>query len=427
MRVRPGRWHGRSGQGLSPMWLVFLGLLVIAGCTDRQRRNPLDPGAHNPAEATTGLTAIAGDGEVRLSWNYTHFTDLVGVRLYRTPAAATATVRDHGPEATSLVDGEVENGTEYRYSLALLVAGEGEIQSSDTRLATPGPEVAWVGDAARGLVWQVSPDGRSGRFSRGLFPSLSALALNRSDGACWVSDRRVRGLHWIAVDGELGYAPARLERPGALSLSDDGGLGWVVDDHSGAVYWFVPQMADSLQLIPVDASFGEPISLAAAGGACWMADRAEGRVLLYSRAGARLGEWRQLDAPSSVVAGSVDPPVGWALARGGQELVRLEPGQPPLRLPLPFAPVSALAADPGTGGCWVLGETGLAGYDQQGNEVLSLPHLEGGSGLTVDPVQGWLWIAARGELRKHTRTGEELARLGGFGSLVQILVDPDGH
>jgi len=416
-----------SGAGLSPLLWVALGLLAIVACTDRQRRNPLDPRSQNPVEVTTGLTAVAGDAEVRLSWDYTHFEDLLAVRLYRTDATGDVTVRSLDLEVVSMVDDEVVNGTQYRYDLALVVAGEGEGQPRDTQLATPGPELAWVADAERGLVWQISPDSRSSRFSRGRFPSLAALALNRSNGACWVSDRRVRGLHWIAADGELGFAPARLERPGALSLSQDGGTGWVADDGAGAVYWFVPQTADSLDLIPVDAVLREPISLEAAGPACWMADRADGRVLLYSRDGARLGEWHQLEEPVAVVAGRVDPPVGWALTRGGLELVRLEPGQPPVQVSLPFTPMTALSADPANGGCWVLGETGLVGYDLQGNQVFARLDLEGGTDLTVGPESGRFWIAARGEVRKHSRTGQELARLGGFGSLVQVMVDPGGH
>jgi len=373
-------------------------------------------------ELTVRLAAVAGDAEVRLSWDYTQLSDLVGLRLYRTAAGGGTTFRDLDPKATSTVDDDVVNGTRYRYSLALVVAGEGEQPPRDTQLATPGPEVAWAADDQRGYVWLISPDNRSTRFARGLFPSLADLALDHSTGTCWVSDRRLLGLHWISADGELGFAPAGLESPGALSLSRDGGTGWVAEDRLGAVYWFAPQTADSLELVRVDADFREPVSLAAAGRACWMADRAGGRILLYSRAGTRLGEWRQLDAPLAVAAARIDPPLGWALLGGGQELVRLEPGREPDRVSLPFAAATALHADPSIGECWVLGQTGVAAYDLEGDRVVYLPALEGGSDLAVDSEREQIWIAARGAVRKHTRAGELLARLEGFGALAGIAV-----
>ena len=414
-------YPGGSFGCASVRWAVLV-LLVVVACSDRQRRNPLDPLAENPVELTVRLAAVAGDGEVRLSWNYARLRDLDGVRLYRTAAGGSTTVRDLDPESTSVVDVEVQNGTRYRYDLALVVAGEGEQPPRDTQLATPGPEIAWVADAERGYVWQISPDNRTSRFARGRFPALAALALDRSSDTCWVSDRRLAGLHWIAADGEWGFAPAGLERPGALSVSGDGETGWVADDGMGAVYWFMPQTGDSLELVRVDADFHEPVSLAAAGQACWIADRADGRILLYSRDGTRLGEWRQLDGPLAVAAGRTDPPLGWALVGGGQELLRLEPGRGPGRVLLPFATATALSVDPGTGECWVLGQTGVAAYDLEGNQILDLPTLEGGPKLAVEPGGERVWIAVRGAVSKHTRAGEELARLEGFGALVGIAV-----
>ena len=66
------------------LWIgCCIGALVLA-CSDRPRRNPLDPQANDPqSESFSALTVLALDGQVELQWNFSHFFDIEGYRLYR--------------------------------------------------------------------------------------------------------------------------------------------------------------------------------------------------------------------------------------------------------------------------------------------------------------------------------------------------------
>jgi len=402
--------------------------LLPAACSDRPRRNPLDPRALNPVDGVTELRAVAGDGEVRLEWDYTLFTDVVGLRLERTVAGATpdsaVLVRDLPASTTGLVDVTVSNGVTYRYGLRLRLAEGGERQVDEAAWATPGPSLAWVADRGSGLVWQVSPDGRSARLARGRFYTLASLALNRADGSCWVSDERIAGLHRIGRDGSLSLRAADLLRPGDVSIDRSGTLGWVADTERRRVYWFAPAAATGdLSLAEMDASFAEPSSLAAAGDACWVADRVEGRVLLYRRDGARLGEWNGLSSPNKVVAGTDDPSLAWVLGAGGHSLHRLDAAGAAAPLSLPFAPVVDLQADADAGLCWLLGVEAVAAIDVDGDPVGQWPLAGGGRLLTADGREGSLWVAHEQELWKLSRPGAVQARLTGFSRLVALAVD----
>lgn len=408
----------------SALWVALLAALLALACADRQRRNPLDPRAENPVDGVMALRATAGDGEVHLEWDYTLFEDVTGLRLTRTAEGAEL-VRDLPSAATALVDAEVANGVTYQYRLALLLAEGGERRLEEVAWATPGPGAAWVADGGSGLVWQVSPDGRSKRFARGRFFAIAALALNPGDGSCWVSDERIAGLYRIDRDGGLVLRPAGLQRPGDVSIDSRGSVGWVVDQSRRSVYWFAPEAgADSLVLAEADASFEEPVSLVAVGDACWIADRAAGRVLLYHRDGARLGEWRGLDHPQVVVSASSGPALAWVLAAAGRSVVLLEPEGIVSPVNLPFSPAVDLQVDAGTGTCWLLGDGVVAAVDLRGNPVARWAAVEGGLHLAVDGSQGSLWITRRDDLWKLSSPGAPLAQLIGFSWLVAVAVDP---
>ena len=404
---------------------LLAGLMAVT-CADRQRRNPLDPEASNPVEGTAPLRATAGHGQVRLAWDYTLFDDVAGVRLYRS-GGGRERVRTLAASATGLVDGEVLNGTTYQYSLGLLLDEGGERRLDEVAWATPGPGVVWVADRRSGWVWQISPDGRSTRFAQGRFYLLSALALNRADGSCWVSDERLAGLHRIGRNGALTLRAARLGRPGSLSISRSGELAWIADLESRRVSWFVPSVGlDSLALNEADASFAEPVGLAAVDQACWIVDRAAGRVLLYQRDGARLGEWHGLDHPHRVAAGQDLSSPAWVLTAEGTGAVELTADGTLRALDLPFAPVLDLCVDGATGVCWLLGEDAVAAAGGDGPSVALPETARGGVRLVVDENGGALWVA-RGQDLWHldaAAAGAPTARLTGFSGLVDLVVDP---
>ena len=412
------------------LWIgCCIGALVLA-CSDRPRRNPLDPQAEDAqSESFSALTALALDGQVELQWDFSRFSDIEGYRLYRrhpkdewepiTPVLA--------PDATAYSDAELQNGTDYEYQLSLLVAGEDERPSGQPVSATPGPEIAWVADRHSGLVWKISADARSAHFAQGRFFDLATIALDVADGSCWVSDRGFAGLYRIAEDGELTTLAAAVETPEAVAIDAEARIGWLADAGRQRVFWFsldAVAAADSLVLFPVDATFTQPVALAAQAGGCWIADQAQGRVLFYQTDGTRAVEFRSLAAPAVLAAGAEGD--AWLLGNEGHSLKRLDRTGRVLDVELPFAAAVGLTVDGASGDCWVLGALDLAVLAADGTLQQHWTEVPGGSALSFDAVQQRAWLATGNALLKFAPEGQTLARLDGFSSIVRIAIDP-GH
>jgi hypothetical protein len=412
---------------------VLVCVMALSACSDRQHRNPLDPLTTNPLDTSTPIDAIASNGGVSLTWDYSQFEDLSGYRLHRSAfsidgTAQELTVRDLSASTVQFEDLDVNNGRTYQYRLSLIVDGDGELELTGIELATPGPEVAWAADAAAGLLWKLSPDGRNGLFARGRF-NFGGMAVNRHDRSCWVSDA-VTGLHRIDVDGDVDPVQTELMEAGDLSLDPDGSLGWVADSADASVYSFSLDSLDSLRLVQVDASFVDPFQMAAIGGGCWIADREQGRILLYSAEGERVVDWRGFSDLSAIAA--ADAPllpnggnVVWGIEEAGARLLRFEVGAGGLDVDLPFAPVLSIDVDDLTGNCWALGESDISLFGADGTPLTHWSEVNlGAIGLTVDGHNGGVWLAANSALWKLSIELDRPTRLDGFISVFGIEVDP---
>ncbi len=418
------------------LWPTAVAALLLATCTDRQHRNPLDPETDQPAFEVSGLEVIAGDERVQLRWDFSRFVDITGVRLHRevtsslTGDGTGALARDLPPSAAEYVDDDLVNGTTYRYHLGIVVKGEGERQREQVRFATPGPESGWIADTGNRVVWKLSPDGRSAFFAAGPFGDIRAIAVDESIGDCWVSDAAFGGLIRIEADGALELFAADVDGAADLSLAATGELGWIIDAKQRRVYWFeVPAAGvDSLRLVEVDASFVEPHSLAATNKRCWIADRGAGSVILYASDGTRSGQWGNLETPGPVAAGApaAEPDSstgGWVLVRDGSALVHLVPGSAAVEFALPFGPGIGLDVDTLTGECWVLVENGFATFDGMGEirRRLDFPTL---SDLAVDGFNRQVWLTGSGASWKLSIDDGTKTQLTGFATPVQVEVDP---
>lgn len=417
----------RSAACLALAWLAL-------ACSDRQHRNPFDPMVENPIDRVTALEATAGDQRVTLTWDFTYFEDLAGLRMYRRTAGSGETAVALASGQTSYEDRDVVNGTVYEYRLGLVIAGEGERDSGVTERATPGTAFAWVGDPGSGLVWRLAPDGRSSVFAQGRFPSLASIAVTGEDRACWVGDLRFGGLYRIDPEGELQEIPGDIEGVGEFAAAD--GLGWMIEAEGDRVWWAdLAAASDSLRLTAVDAHFEEPSALAAALDACWIVDSVEPRVLLYHRDGTRIAAWTGLDSPGAIATSPASegeddqgrrfPSEAWVLIDGNR-LARLEVGFPAVEIELPFATGVALEVDAATGDCWVLGENGVAAFGRDGALRVHWESLPVGEGrdLDVDASHRQLWITGSEGLWKVGIEGSGGTFLGGFSRPLRVQVDP---
>lgn len=407
------------------VWIGLCLAVLALACSDRQRRNPLDPQVEDPQRGLLSpLQAIAFDGRVELRWDFSRFVDVEGYRLYRRLPdrdwGAVTPILD--PATTEYTDASVQNETSYEYRLGLLIAGEGERFADGAVQVTPGAEVAWVADRSTGLVWQVSADARSAHFAQGRFGDLADIALDAQDGSCWVSDRGFAGLYRIDAEGGLESFAAVVEQPGALAIDAEARIGWVADTGRRRVFWFSLAATDSLELFVVDAGFIDPVALAVQPGGCWIADQSQNRAMFYQLDGSRQVEFRGLEAPVSLAAGAEGE--AWLLADEGRSLLRLDRFGQRLDVDLPFAAAVRLSVDGATGACWALGERDLAVFSSEGVMEQHWTDVPGGSGLVFDPVHRRAWISTGEALWKFTAEGQTVARLDGFSSIVRIAVNP---
>ncbi len=407
-------------------------LLVLAwgalSCSDRQRLNPLDPQAELAAGSVGQLQVMAGDGQVQLNWDYSQFDDIEGYLLYKRPSGGefVPLTRDLFPaNIHQFIDEKVGNGITYEYRMGLLIREEGERSVGEIERATPGPEVAWVADRGNGLVWKINADARSARFARGRFFDLRDIAVDGSNGSCWISDGASQALFRIDASGELQRLGAALEMPDELEIDAAAGVGWVSDQTRREVFWFSLASTDTLEFFVVDASLAEPSGLAAFAGACWVVDRQQGRAFLYSTHGRRIVEFRSLDRPGFVDVGSDGS--AWVLVGDGAAMLRLDLDGGSQEVLLPFQGARSLAVNSRDGSVWVLSDAELALYSRNGQLMQRWSEVPGGRALDFDPAQDLAWIATVGALWKFAATGETVARLEGFSSMVRIAVDSGGR
>ena len=432
--------HGLRGVfSLAHTTVLFVLVLLLMGCADRQRRNPLDAAAESPLDLLDGLVVAAEDGFVRLKWDLTKLTDLEGIRIHRTGGPDGQHVFDLTPSTETLIDERVLNGVLYRYSLSMLVQDEGEVFVGESRLATPGPEISWLADRGSGYVWRLSPDGRTGLFAQGRFPSIAAIDVDTRAGDCWVSDRRLAALHRIDAPGDMvryrridapgdmvRYRTA-LEGGGDLAIDSAGRRGWVADARTFEVYSFdLDAIGDTLQLSEVDGTFRDHVDLAVQSGFLWIADPAGERVLLYDPSGQRIAEWTGLAGLSRIDASAVGNSA-WVLAAGGLELLRLEPGRQPEEFFMPFVdPAVALDVGDHRGDVWVAGAGDVAAYGNDGVPILHWNNVPGIRDVAIDESNEHVWIAASTQLWKVSLRAASQTHLTGFTETVQVIVHAGG-
>jgi hypothetical protein len=407
--------------------LLLAAGLTLLSCSDRSRRNPLDPHAGPQVlDVASGPSAVAANAQVTVQWDYAYFDDVLGYQLYRRQAGDVFRRRPDrvlAPETTEFVDLSVTNGQAYEYRLGLLIRNQGERLLPETAAATPGTEVVWVADRVSGLVWKVAPDGRSAGFAQGRFYSIEGLDIDVGNGSCWITDRYVHGVYQLSQDSGLELYSADLERPGRLCIDPVASRGWVVDSGRNEVLWFdLPGSSHTLALRAADAHFAEPVRLAPQNGGCWIADRSLARVLYVHPNGERVIHGDIAD----VVALAPDAGNGvWAATDSGHRLVWLQPGGRGPYIDAPFA-VASLGVDPASGRVWIVGAAEIGLLSDRGGLLQRWDGPHGGRSLALDAVHGAVWVAGESDLWKLSQEGRQLSLLQGFAGILGLSLAPTG-
>lgn len=364
--------------------------VALAGCTTRERLNPLDPHNRKTGGTIPGFNAVAANGVVELRWTPLLQVGVTGYRLQRwTPGAAPALLGafDYGPETVVAEDRAVLNDSTYVYRLiAHFQGGDSAVSAPDS--ATPGTRriVALGGEDTAFAGF--SPDLRDEIFGVGANSSYLDMELDRKSGTIWLAADFITGGEIVRylLNGTALEGSASIARPTDISIGGTRGVAWVASPDEGAVVSYAPTLPTPSEL---------------------------GRVT-------------GLGHPLVVEAGSLDPSV-WV---GTQEGVvyRVRPTDFAVLGAWSFgAPIRAIAVDEAARAAWIAVRTDPRFHDlyriteADSSSALVRTGLDNVADLAVDPRTEALWVSERGvpnagagRLSRLSRDGSVEMSIGGL-------------
>ncbi|HET9326508.1 MAG TPA: hypothetical protein VFQ05_07045 [Candidatus Eisenbacteria bacterium] len=407
---------------------LLLLALLLAGCSQREHTNPLDPDNPNTGGGPAGFMAIAGDGRVDLSWSpVTGTSGILGFHLYRQTGSNPYQLISGllPPASAGYADLGTLNGLEHRYRLYLVNEEGVDRQPPASDVATPGRARGWVVDNKRQALYRITPDGRRVVRTFGGFSGPVAVAVDSVTGFVWVSDRlagRVAILNpatgvTINVPG-LGY-------PSTLTVDPLQGMAWVCDE-PGRLWSFDP--------------FGRPIGGAIEplqfpiGVAVDVFDRS---VVVCERDGNRLRRYAPdhsplaeitVNRPSRVAIDSVTRRA-WVTSFQSRTVTRVPPSFTFIEATLQgFQGPVGVAVDAHRGRIWVADAIAdqLVALDRSGTVQFRVSGLNSVSDVAVDQGTGQVWavLEEEGQVVRISSTGTIMSRLSAFAQPLGVAVDP---
>ena len=407
---------------------VALAILALAGCSQRERANPLDPGNPLTGGKPTGFNAIASYATVQLRWDSRPDLGIDGFQLYRV-APGDSVWRPLGGvqplEVSRYLDSGLVNGKLVRYRLDYVIGGVPAGRSVEDQ-ATPGALRPWVSDPGAGAILQLSPDGRDVARRETRFGSAARIAVDPRDGFLWVSSLDAGRVWTWNPDGFAALVITAVPSPDAMALSPFDDSAWICD--RGGVVWHFHRdgtVPTPGRLTP----FEEPgaIATCALDASVWICERGGNRVRHYSAAGVALGA-AFVQAPSRVAVDSLTRvayvtsyTLGriWRIAENGVLIDSTSAAVGPIGIAIDRARNRVWVAD--SDGARVLGlDLGTLAVAQTVTNVGS-PY-----DLAVDTATGDVWVVARanGAVLRLGTDGTRRDILTGLNDPYEIRLDP---
>jgi len=379
--------------------------LLLAGCTTRERLNPLDPMNRVTHGALTGFDAIAGESVVEFRWPQLASTGITGYRVQRwRPGEAPQWLggADDPPTATAGEDFAVANDSTYVYRLvAHLSGGDSALSAPDT--ATPGVRRLLTLEAGIPAFSRLSPDARDLLFEREEVEAYEDMELDTRHQVVWLP---IEGLDVIVrrdLSGATVGPDLVLPGPVDVSVSNARGIGWVASPTGQRVVSFGPDLADPSPQITINA-IGHPRAVEAGTVdlSVWIGNDEGSVYRVRAQDGAQTDQWNL--GAGGVREIALDEPAGaaWIATRPGttDELYYLVHADSTRRLVLSrLANVVDLAVDAASGDLWISerGEPGLGAgrltrVSRDGVTLATLPAIEP-YGIDVDPIDGSVWVS----------------------------------
>jgi hypothetical protein len=209
--------------------LLFQGvLLLVGGCTTRERANPLDPENQKTGGRLTGFNARAGDHSVDLVWSPLTQTGVLSYEVQRWVPGGTPVRIVPGlypPYVSAAEDIDVENDSTYVYHLiAHLASGDSAVSPPDT--VTPGTRRTVVLIAQPYGIAGISPDGRDVAYVRESGDPYDDIDLDTRRGIFWLSQFDRGMLTGRTYEGTGTTIEIPVDHPTDLAISLQRGSIW---------------------------------------------------------------------------------------------------------------------------------------------------------------------------------------------------------
>jgi hypothetical protein len=389
------------------MLALAMVLAIAAGCEQRDRSNPFDPGNPDTGGVPPLLDAQAGNGETALYWNLEGFDGLVTTRIQRRwheNAIKVLTPKGLPPSDRTYLDSSPQNNVLYEYRLEIeLVSGDRVYSRWDE--ATPGDAIPWVADGEGGGLSRLTPDARDRTFSFGGGRWFLDLAIDTLTSTVWAVDFLEGFLFQLAFDGEL---LRRIPVAGARAVDIDlgGGGVWV----GSFDRMRLERRHDNGELAWSDESAGAVEDLLALpAGGVWLCNR-EGELRLYRNDEPEITK-SDLDRPVALARSTAE--TVHVLERGGLRVSRYDVSGFHLGSSAQVLGDPLDLCDDGSGGVWVAdpGRGGLVRFDSRLKELAFVP-LDGVFGVTWDERDQTLWVAGRFGVQILDRQGQFISGAG---------------
>jgi hypothetical protein len=275
---------------------------ILAGCSERPRLNPLDPGNVGTGGQIPGFNALAGDGQVELRWIRLTQQGVLGYSVERWwPGGTPEVLAESLPPGTSgLVDYDVQNDSTYVYRLLAHIESSTDATSPpDT--STPGARKIVVLSAGLPGLVGLTPDARDILYSERSSEAYGEIALDSVHVVNWLTLPEAglvirKGFDGLPAGSQLGVAD-----PASVSVTALRGVGWVASAALQNVRSYGPSLDDPNPQVTISGvGRARVVRAGTADPSVWVGNE-DGTVFRFTPAGTLLGRW-SLGTPILAIA-----------------------------------------------------------------------------------------------------------------------------
>jgi DNA-binding beta-propeller fold protein YncE len=408
--------------------LAILILAALAGCSTRERSNPLDPHNTTTGGKPAGFVAEAQNGQIFLTWSAAISPQGLEFQLYRQVEGQpdfTPLTQILPGTTTDYLDLGLTNGVTYRYRLYFVVAREISGAPAEDA-ATPSPVIPWVVDIDRGSLIRLTADGRQIAVEQPGFAGPTDCKVDRSTHLVWVAD---------PGDGRVFiYSPALASGTSVRGLGDPSFI--AVDPGLGSAWISAVQNDEVIHLLnsgffgtppsvgPIDAPLG--LDVDPKNHEVWVCERRGNSVRHFSQSGVPVST-TFLSTPSRV---AIDTTSGdaWVTSFESRQLFHLNVIGTPIDTISSFQGPVGVAVDETRGRVWVADPVAgqVIAFRRNGTEEFRVSGLPGARELAVEDLTGEAWVVMNATIARVSSTGTPVLFARGLQNPVAITIDRFG-